>query len=87
MSGQAHYGEPFKGKDGQWYFHLQAANGKVVMQSEGYVTQEGASEGIAAARRAAAEAVASQPLASITVSGEDGTRHFVEISSLSSRTS
>lgn len=28
--------EPFKGKDGQWYYRLVAANGQTLMTSEGY---------------------------------------------------
>ena len=53
MSGEAKYSDPFKGDDGQWYFHLQAANGEVVSQSEGYDSRDGAIEGIEAAKRAA----------------------------------
>jgi len=82
MSGPARYSKPEKGTDGQWYFHLQAANGEIVTQSEGYETEGGAEEGINAAKRAAAEAAAaSDHLASmeITISGEDGKRHFVEV--------
>jgi uncharacterized protein len=77
----ARYSEPFKGKDGQWYFHLQAANGEIVMQSEGYTTDEHAQEGIDSAKHAAAEADSGGHLATLelTVSGEDGTRHFVEV--------
>jgi uncharacterized protein YegP (UPF0339 family) len=28
--------EIFKGKDGQWYFHLKAKNNKIIAHSEGY---------------------------------------------------
>lgn len=81
MSGPARYSEPEKGTDGKWYFHLQAANGEIVMQSEGYETEGGAKEGIAAARHAAAEDADGCYPASmeITISGEDRKRHFVEV--------
>lgn len=53
MSDEAHYTEPFQGKDDQWYFDLVAANGEIVEQSEGYESHAGALEGIEAAKRAA----------------------------------
>jgi uncharacterized protein YegP (UPF0339 family) len=53
MSGRAHYSEPFQGKDGLWYFHLQSGNGEVVSQSEGYETEAGAERGIEDAKRVA----------------------------------
>lgn len=56
MSTEAHYTEPFQGKDDQWYFNLEAANGEIVEQSEGYESHAGALDGIEAAKRAAAEA-------------------------------
>jgi uncharacterized protein YegP (UPF0339 family) len=56
MSGHAHYSEPFQGKDGQWYFNLEAANGEIVEPSEGYSTKEHAEEGIESAKKAAAGA-------------------------------
>jgi len=31
--------ETFKGKNGDWYFHLKASNGKLILQSEGYKTR------------------------------------------------
>ena len=37
--------EVFRGRRGQWYFHLKAANGKIVCQSEGYNTRRGATQG------------------------------------------
>lgn len=40
--------EEFKGRDGQWYFHVRAANGRIVAQSEGYRTKAGMRRGIAA---------------------------------------
>jgi uncharacterized protein YegP (UPF0339 family) len=54
--GTGHYSAPKKGKDGQWYFHLKGANGRVVMQSQGYKTEAGANKGIEAAATAAREA-------------------------------
>lgn len=38
----------FKGKNGKWFFHLQAANGKIIFQSQGYKTKQGALKGIRA---------------------------------------
>jgi len=40
--------EEFKGKRGQWYFRVRAANGKIVAQSEGYKTRHGMRRGVAA---------------------------------------
>lgn len=34
--------EIFQGKNGDWYWHLKAANGESVCWSEGYVTKQGA---------------------------------------------
>ena len=48
--------EVFEGKDHQFYWRLIAANGEPVAQSEGYVTESGAWEGIRAAHRAAVDA-------------------------------
>jgi len=42
--------ELFEGKDGQFYFHLEAANHEIVLQSEGYVTKTGALNGIETVR-------------------------------------
>ena len=36
----------FQGKDAQWYFHLQAANGEIICQSEGYTTKYSCEHGI-----------------------------------------
>ena len=33
-------------KDGQWYFHLKAENGKVIAQSQGYTTKKNCINGI-----------------------------------------
>ena len=38
---------------GSWYWHLKAANGEIIAQSEGYETEQGARKGIAAVRRLA----------------------------------
>lgn len=40
----------FKGKDGQWYFHLKADNGRIILASEGYHNKQGAENGIASVR-------------------------------------
>lgn len=36
------------GKDGQFYFRLHAANGEVILSSEGYVAKAGCRNGISA---------------------------------------
>lgn len=38
--------EIFKGKRKQWYFRLRAGNGKIILQSEGYVQKRNAYKGI-----------------------------------------
>lgn len=43
--------EFFKGNRGKWYFHLKAANGKILCQSEGYSTKKGCLKGIAAIKK------------------------------------
>lgn len=60
MSGDAKY-EVVKGEDGQWYFHLKAANGEIVSQSEGYSRREDAELGVESAQRAAAAAEGADP--------------------------
>jgi len=40
----------FKGRNGQFYFSLIAPNGQPVCQSEGYVSKQGALNGINAVR-------------------------------------
>ena len=40
------YFETFQGIDGQYYFHLMAANGQNVLRSEGYAAQAGADAGV-----------------------------------------
>ncbi len=46
----------FKGKDGQFYFRLKAANGEVICSSEGYTTKQSCLNGIQAVKAVAAEA-------------------------------
>jgi uncharacterized protein YegP (UPF0339 family) len=41
----------FEGKDDQWYWHLQATNGEIVAQSEGYASEQAANDGVAACKR------------------------------------
>jgi len=41
----------FKGRNGQFYWNLKAPNGEIVAQSEGYVSKQGALNGIDANRR------------------------------------
>ena len=36
----------FRGKDQQYYFHLKAANGEVILSSEGYKEKSGCLNGI-----------------------------------------
>lgn len=38
--------ELFKGRNGQYYFRLKAPNGETIGHSEGYVTKQGALNGI-----------------------------------------
>lgn len=49
--------EIFKGSDNQWYFHLRAANGEIVLQSEGYVRKAGAQNGIKVIKRSVRTAI------------------------------
>jgi uncharacterized protein YegP (UPF0339 family) len=48
--------ETFKGQDGQYYFHLLAANGEKVLQSEGYKRLSDAKKGIESVRNNAVDA-------------------------------
>jgi len=48
-TGGAHF-ELFKGQDDQFYFHLRAANGEIMLQSEGYVARSGALNGVESVR-------------------------------------
>lgn len=45
-----------EGKNGKWYFNLKAANGQVILQSQGYASEAGAREGTGAVARAASGA-------------------------------
>lgn len=38
-------------KNNQFYWHLKAANGEIILQSEGYTTKQGAENGIDSVRR------------------------------------
>jgi uncharacterized protein YegP (UPF0339 family) len=53
-SGQAVQGddrfETFRGIDSKYYFHLKANNGQIVLQSQGYSTKAGATNGIASVK-------------------------------------
>ncbi|MFL5318405.1 MAG: YegP family protein [Myxococcaceae bacterium] len=42
--------ESFKGLDGKYYFHLRAANGEIVLQSQAYTTSTGATSGISSVK-------------------------------------
>lgn len=37
-------------KNGQWYFHLEAPNGEIIAQSEGYTTKDSCLNGIDAVK-------------------------------------
>lgn len=45
----------FRGDDGQWYFRVQAANGQIVSQSEGYASRSNAERGLKTALETAAD--------------------------------
>lgn len=49
--------EIFKAKNRQYYFRLKAKNGKIIAQSEGYMTKASALKGIAALQNCAAAEV------------------------------
>lgn len=42
--------EVFKAVNGQFYFRLKAANGEIILGSEGYTTKAGALNGVASVR-------------------------------------
>lgn len=51
-----------KGRDGLWYYHLRAANGRIVMDgAEGYASKANAERAMDRAVELAIEAVASHP--------------------------
>ena len=37
--------------DGQYYFHLKAVNGEIILRSEGYTSQQGCMNGIDSVKR------------------------------------
>ncbi|MEX0739818.1 MAG: YegP family protein [Pseudohongiella sp.] len=41
----------FQGSDKQYYFNLKAANGEIILSSEGYVTKQGAENGKEAVKK------------------------------------
>lgn len=43
----------FEGKDGLYYWHLKAGNGKIIAQSEGYTDRRNANESAMLVRRVA----------------------------------
>lgn len=51
----AHY-ETHQGNDGQWYWRLRAANGRIVASGEGFTSRWHAERGIRAHHRAAMDA-------------------------------
>lgn len=48
-------------EDGQWYFHLIAPNGGVLVHSGGYMTEDECLEGIEQVRRYSRLATVTQP--------------------------
>lgn len=48
--------ETWKGADGQYYFHVRAENGRIVLQSEGYTTKTAATKGTTSAQTAGQDA-------------------------------
>lgn len=47
--------EIYSGKNGQFYFRLKAANGEVILASEGYVSKAGCENGIASVKKNAGD--------------------------------
>lgn len=43
--------EIIKGTNGQYYFHLKAANGEIILSSEGYTRKPSCNKGIKAVKR------------------------------------
>jgi uncharacterized protein len=48
--------EVFKGKDTKHYFRLKAANGEIILSSQGYSSKDAANEGTQAVKRNAPDA-------------------------------
>lgn len=49
--------EVFQGEDEKWYWHLKAANGEIVGQSEGYESKGGAEHAIEAIKSAVLDVI------------------------------
>lgn len=64
--------ETFKGLDGRYYFHLRAANGQIVLQSQGYSTNASATNGINSVKSNGTNAARFQ-----TKEAADGKTYFV----------
>jgi uncharacterized protein YegP (UPF0339 family) len=60
------------GADGKSYFHLKAANGQVILQSQGYSAKEGCLKGIDSVRRNAGD-----DSRFVTETASDGRHYFV----------
>lgn len=45
--------EYWKADNGNWYWHLKAANGEVIAQGEGYVKKDGATHAISLVKASA----------------------------------
>lgn len=45
--------EIFRASNGQFYFRLKASNGEIIASSEGYVSKQGAKDGVEAVKRCA----------------------------------
>lgn len=43
--------EVFLAKNGSYYFRLKAPNGEIILQSEGYVSKQGAENGVKAVKQ------------------------------------
>ena len=64
--------ETFKGLDGRYYFHLQAGNGEIVLQSQGYTSRTSANNGIASV-----QSNGSDPRRYTVRAAADGKSYFV----------
>lgn len=64
--------ETFRGLDGRYYFHLRAANGQIVLQSQGYTTLSSAKNGITSVTNNGVQAARFQ-----TKEAADGKTYFV----------
>jgi len=62
----------FKGKDGQSYFRLKAANSQVILASEGYKDRSACNNGISSVRKNSAN-----PKRFEVRSAKDGRKYFV----------